>query len=254
MNLLLNALKGQANTLNIFILLCICSYSFYKFRRTKAAKLFGFIALLFFLLTSTAYLPAYLVHRQESTYAHFDFSGYPLTSDTVFVHALGGGYTLAQNMGPSAQLSLFSLGRLSEAIRITRLLPNSILVVSGNISSGDQSQALVSKKTAIAMGVDSTRIIRLEDPATTQEEAQAFVKRCGTRHNVIVVTDAVHMPRAIRFFKAAGIDAHPAPTNYLIKKDDNPFAFGWLPSIENMLLMDRVFREFFGSIKGALMN
>lgn len=254
MNLLLNALKGQVNTLNLILLLCILAYLFNKLNKRRTAIAISLAALFFFILTSTAYLPSYLIHRLEDRYPYFNLTSYPHTKDTVFIHSLGGGYTLDEAIGPAAQLSLYSLGRLSEAIRIARSLPNSILVVSGNISSGDESLASVSKKTAFALGIDSVRVVMLETPATTQEEALAFVERFGIHQQVIVVTDAVHMPRAITFFKQAGIQPYPAPTNYFIKKDENPFALRWVPSVENMLLMDRIFRELFGSIKGALFN
>ena len=157
-----------------------------------------------------------------------------------------------ERLPAQAQLSYATLGRLSEAIRIFNKLDNSVLVVSGNVASGDQSMAIVVKKAAISLGVDESRIEMLEDPSTTMEEARAFTSRYGTSSSVIIVTDALHMPRAIKFFEESGVIAHPAPTNYYAKVDDNPFAFRWMPSAENFLLMDRVLREFFGSVKGAL--
>ena len=236
--------------MNLVIFTVILSFLLYKMKRPRAGWVLGTAALILFVVFSTNYLPGYLVKNLESRYTPFDetkdFSG------KVYIQVLGGGYTMDERLPAQAQLSYATLGRLSEAIRIFNKLDNSVLVVSGNVASGDQSMAVVVKKAAISLGVDESRIEMLEDPSTTMEEARAFTSRYGTSSSVIIVTDALHMPRAIKFFEESGVIAHPAPTNYYVKIDDNPFAFRWMPSAENFLLMDRVLREFFGSVKGAL--
>lgn len=252
MDLLTNALKGQVNSMNLIIFTVILSFLLYRMKRRKAGLIFGFAALMLFVIFSTGYVPGYLVKKLESRYTPFNdphkFSG----GEKVYIQVLGGGYTTDERLPPQAQLSYATLGRLSEAIRIFNKLANSVLVVSGNVASGDQSMAVVVKKAAISLGVDGSRIEMLEDPSTTMEEARAFASRYGTSSKVIIVTDALHMPRAMKFFEESGVIAHPAPTNYHIKVDDNPFALRWMPSAENFLLMDRAMREFMGWIKGAL--
>ncbi len=161
----------------------------------------------------------------------------------------GGGYTSDSRLEANAKLSWPTLGRLTEAIRIARLFDNSILVLSGTIASGNETLASVERRAAILFGFDSTRIVTLETPGTTQEEAEAFVKYVGRNVNLILVTDALHLPLGMFFFRERGLNPYPAPTNFFIKMDENPFAFHWLPSVENMLLMDRVWREWLGSVK-----
>lgn len=251
MDLFFNALKGQVNSLNLIILLSVLAFLFYRTHRRRAGTVLTFFTVALFILFSTNYLPGYLIGRLESQHQTFVI-GSVNAGDHIFIHVLGGGYNLDQKLPALGQLSLGSLGRLCEGIRIHKLLKKSTLVVSGNIASGDASMASVIRKAAISLGVDSLRIEMLEAPATTREEAQVFAERFGSRANVIVVTDAVHMPRAMKFFEEEGIRATAAPTNYLIKKDDNPFDLKWLPSVENFLLMDRVWREFFGSVKAIL--
>lgn len=246
-----NAIKGQINTLNFLVLLCILVFFFHRKKKTLLVRISAIATIIFFLLTSTAYFPAYLTGRIESKYTSFNITAYPGSGETTFIHVLGGGYTLDTRLPAQAQLSLVSLGRLMEGLRISRLVDSSTLIVSGNIASGNSSMAEVAKKTAIELGFDPSKIEVLETPGTTREEAKAFADLHGTDAKVIVVTDAVHMPRAIRFFNEYGIEAYPAPTNFLVKYDDNPFSFRWMPSIENFLLMDRIIREFFGSVKGS---
>lgn len=247
-----NAVKGQFNSLNLIIAMCLTTYLLYRKHKRTAALATGITTLVFFLMVSTAYVPGYFVHRMESTYPPFEVSNFALTDKKVFIHVLGGGYTADERLSGVSQLSMTSLGRLAEALRIAGKIPDSKLVVSGNIASGKVSMAAVAKNASIGLGFDSTRVIMLSSPATTLEEARAFADLSDDTDIVIVVTDAIHMPRAMRFFKDCGLDAYAAPTNYLIKFDDNPFALRWMPSAENFLLMDRVIREWLGSLKASL--
>jgi uncharacterized SAM-binding protein YcdF (DUF218 family) len=240
--------------MNLVIFTAILSYLFYRLSRRRAGAVLTILALVFFLLFSTNYLPGYLVARIESQYIPFDADRYSVKNSSIYIHVLGGGYTLDKRLPPHEQLSMVGLGRLSEAIRIFHLYDSSVLVVSGNVASGDESLASVARKAAISLGVESDRIRMLSDPATTLEEAREFARRFGPESTVIVVTDAVHMPRAMRFFRNQGLNPYPAPANYLINEDDNPFALRWMPSAENFLLMDRAMREFFGSVKGKMVH
>lgn len=249
-DLFLNAIKGQANSMNLILFTTILSYLLYKLKRRRTGAAFAIAAFSFFILFSTHYLPGYLVSRMESQYPPFDAGQFSIRHDRVYIHVLGGGYTLDERLPASSQLSGAGLGRLSEAIRIYHLLDSSVLVVSGNVASGNESLASVARKAAVSLGIEKNRIEMLDQPSTTLGEARAFANRFGSASAVIVVTDAVHMPRAIKFFKDQGLNPYPAPANYYIKHDDNPFALRWVPSAENFLLMDRVMREFFGEVKG----
>jgi uncharacterized SAM-binding protein YcdF (DUF218 family) len=251
MDLLTNALKGQVNSLNFIILLSLLTWYLFAKRKKRAAIVLALFTSLFFLLTSTSYLPVFLISRLEDQYPVLN--SLP-NQNAMYVHALGGGYTMDDRLPANAQLSLASLARLAEAIRLVNQNKKTTLVLSGNIASGNLPLASVMKNTAIELGVDSSRIKLLNDAATTQEEARDFAKTFGTGASVILVTDAVHMPRAVSFFQEQGLVVYPAPTNFYIKHDDNPFSFSWWPSIENLMLMDRVYREFFANIKGYILN
>ena len=254
MDLFVNAIKGQFNSLNFIVLVLTASFLCRYYSKQKISTWLVIFAIFFFVLTSTDYLPRYLIRKMESGYHPFSSPEFNRRKDTIYIQSLGGGYTSDQRLSPSAQLSPASLGRLIEAIRIARIFENGILVLSGHIASGKESLASLEKQAAIQLGFDANRIITLETPSNTQEEAIAFANRFGNSANLILVTDAIHMPRAMKFFREQGITPFPAPTNYLIKKDETQFSLGWIPSAENLQLMDRVWREYLGSIKGVFMN
>lgn len=249
MDLLVNALKGQLHTLNLLVLLVTLAVIARLLNRIKLARIALGVAALLFLLVSTEYVPYYLAGRLESAYVPFDGSVVANDYGDVLIHVLGGGYTHDERLPASGQLSPASLGRLTEGVRIANQLPLSKLVFSGWKVSGSESMAAVMKRAAISLGVDSSRIELLEEPRTTEGEASSFVRRFGTDVTLILVTDAIHMNRALRFFKQYNVNPHPAPTNYLARQDDGDYRLGWLPSSENLLLMDRVLREWMGTIK-----
>lgn len=254
MDLLFTFLKGQVSTLNFILFLSILALLSYKIKRRKLAIALSVFATLCFTLSSTAYLPTYLVKRLESQYVPFDTSKFIHKGRTVFIHVLGGGYHSNEKLPAQAQLSLNALGRLAEGIRISRSLSENTLVFSGNKTSGTKSLAFISKQAAFLMGVDSSKIEILENPATTMEEAIAFKKRFGTDVSLIIVTDALHMPRAMKFFASQNLKPYPAPTNYLIASDSILLHLAWLPSLGNMLNMDRVIHELFGQLKEKIFN
>jgi uncharacterized SAM-binding protein YcdF (DUF218 family) len=252
MDIFFNAIKGQFNSINFILLLILIAYLLYRVNRLNASGNVLIFCVVFFLITSTGYLPGYLTYQIESSYSPFLKSNYRPHRDTVYVHALGGGYTMDERLNANSQLSHSSLGRLVEAIRVARLFDNSMLVLSGPIVSGNESLAAVERRAAVSLGFDSARIAILETPVTTLEEAKFFAAQFGTDVDLILVTDAVHMPRAIKFFNQQALNAFPAPANYLIKKDNNPVNLKWMPSAENLLLMDRIYREWLGNLKGYL--
>lgn len=244
-----DSLKGQVNTLNFFIVLLIGGFIFLLLKKRKMGISLFTLAIVFFMLTSTAYLPRYCVQRMEDRYAPFQISTWDANNEQTFIHVLGGGYTNDKRLPSQAMLSAVGLGRLAEGIRIHKAIPGSTIVCSGYMASGDESLAAVMRNAAIDLGVAPDAVDTLSSPHTTEQEAEALQDKFGNKIKLIVVTDAVHMPRAISFFENHGFEPFAAPTNFLIKKDDNPYGMPLWPSIENMSLMDRIFREFFAALK-----
>ena len=107
---------------------------------------------------------------------------------------LGAGYSLEKDCQLQNKLSDVTLTRLIEAIRISKLLPNYIIVSSGYSSLGLESQASVVKRAAIELGVPFDKIEMLTTPSNTTEEVAAFVCQFGIHKSVIVVSDANASP------------------------------------------------------------
>jgi uncharacterized SAM-binding protein YcdF (DUF218 family) len=249
-----DALKSQVTVPNLVCLLCIISLVLYKLKRIKASIIVIITASLFVILASTYFLPHYFIKRMEGQFQPFKKLPHGFRDGKVFIHVLGGGYSLSKGAPANVQLGSPTLVRLIEGIRIHRLLANSILVTSGCSSVGFESQASVVRRAAIMLGVDSTKIEMLETPSNTWEEAEALKEKIGSNQNVIVVSDAVHLPRATAFFRTQGFHVVGAPASFLIPDNTQEKPLKWLPSIRNIELSNIILREHLGAAKGFLLN
>ncbi len=205
--------------------------------------------LVLFLLLATPFLPRYLGARLEKQYWPLRAEAVPMLGDSVYIHVLGSGYGLDERIPATSQLAAVAKGRLMEGLRLHRALPNSVLVCSAGSVMGKETQASVTRKAAILLGADSTRIIRLDKPNTTSEEAEALKEQIGIRVKLVLVTDAMHMPRAMDAFKKRGFAPMASPTNYRVLEASNELPFLWGPSLDNLQLMGVVLHEFAGRVK-----
>jgi uncharacterized SAM-binding protein YcdF (DUF218 family) len=245
-------LKDQATVLNGLFVLLILAYIFNRYQKRKLATLFLGTSILLFLLCSTSYFPEYITNKLERKYSSFNLSATSIDTGKIVIHVLGSGYTLDKKLPANAQLGLVGLGRLAEGIRIHRLIKNSIIICSGYSSLGLETQAQVTKRAAIVLGVDADKLETLNTPRTTKEEAEELGKRYSKMSQLIIVTDAIHMPRAIKLFKAEGFNPTAAPTNYKVSEGLKQNKMKWWPSIEDIGLMNYVIHEYLGNLKASI--
>lgn len=245
-------LKGQVTVLNALALLLILAFVFKRYQRGKTAALLVMISMLVFLVCSTSWLPNYLAYKLERKYIPFNPPFNSTDSDKVLIHVLGSGYALNNKLPPTAQLGPVALGRLVEGIRIQRMVKNSVIICSGFSPLGLESQAEITKRAAIVLGVEAINLETLIAPATTQQEAEELGKRYVKTSRLIIVTDAIHMKRAIKLFKAEGFDPTPAPTNFKVNKGPDQDRMKWWPSFKNIDLMNYVIHENLGTLKATI--
>lgn len=243
-------IKGQLNSLNAVLLLVIIACLFLWMKRGKVARLLFLISVVFFILISTDYLPRYFVRKLERAYPAVRGCVSFTDNKPIVIHVLGGGYTADDQLAALSQLSQESKGRLIEAIRLWRCVPHAMIVCSGNKVSGNLSMAETYREAAISLGADSLKIVTLSDPVTTQDEAEEVTARFGNEINLVVVTSALHMQRAVMNYNLLGMEPLPAPTNYLVKDKASASHIRWWPSVDNIRMMDAVIHEYLGTLKG----
>ena len=169
--------------------------------------LFSFLGIFFTAfqpLSSKLLMP---LERQHSAFFAID-------EQIDYVMVLGSGHVVDDKIPPTSELSRTGLMRLSEGIRVMRLYPGSKLILSGYSGGSEVSNARMMAKVALALGVAKNDIILLETAKDTWEEARQASAFVGDK-NLVLVTSASHMTRALIEFHSAGLDPFPAPTNYL---------------------------------------
>lgn len=219
---------------------------FCKFRRV--GLIVGFFSVLWLTMISFPFVPSILVRSLEDRFPPLSEISQVPKGGTIYILVLGGGRSEYKNLSSIGKPTLDSLSRLSEGIRLHRLLPGSHMVFSGMSQGQKYSHAELLKQTAMAMGVEEKEISLLPASENTQMEAFDFTNKFGTNNTLILVTDAIHMPRAMLLFRKAGQSPIPAPTNYMMKSEEKKYLSDWGPSALNIVRMKYSLHEILGLI------
>lgn len=206
------------------------------------------ISIGWFLVISTSFIPKLLVSSLENRYKVFALKSLDGNAKPVNILVLGAGFSDDDRFPPNNNLSETALARLCEGIRIHRLIPGSTLITSAKGWEDEISQAEVTAQAAIVLGVDSTQIKMQKKPENTQQEAEQYKQLFGDSAQLILVTSATHMPRAIYLFQKEGMHPIAAPANHQIKIGKHKRFWDWLPSADNIRQMECAFHEYLGMI------
>jgi uncharacterized SAM-binding protein YcdF (DUF218 family) len=130
-----------------------------------------------------------------------------------WIVVLGGGHAFSPGLPINSQVGSSSLYRIAEAVRLHRAIPGSRILFSGGEIYDSTSEAEVGREVAIALGVSPSQISIESRPRTTSEEFSCLRSSLGAQQFVLVTT-ALHMPRAMMLSESYGLKALPSPTDY----------------------------------------
>ncbi|MBI5581391.1 MAG: YdcF family protein [Deltaproteobacteria bacterium] len=212
-------------------------------RRIRAAKIvltFGFLVLTALSFSAVA----------DPLTKHFELWYPPLLDtsgmkDVKWVVVLGGGHASSPTLPPNAQIGNSSLARLIEGIRIHRELPESKLVLSGGAVFDSVPEATTMAAVARMLDVTLDDMVLESQSKDTGQQAQ-FVQGVVQSDRCILVTSAIHMPRAMRVFEQKGLRPIPAPTDFgdWMRKENSPYRF--FPRAGELRKVEAAFHEFLG--------
>jgi len=160
--------------------------------------------------------------------------------DVRWVVVLGGGQRWRPGIPVSSAPEPSSLYRITEGVRLHRGLPQSRLMFSGGPPDQTMSTARAGAQLAEALGVDRANIVIEERPMSTAEEARLARVTLGNAP-FLLVTSAIHMPRAMMLFEREGLHPIPAPTEH--HNNGRP---GLLPSPVRLADANAVAHELLG--------
>jgi len=141
-----------------------------------------------------------------------------------YVAVLGSWHQSVDNQPVTSELKPTAIVRLAEGIRIYRLNPGSKLIFTGfkGLNEDPVSYPEKLRELALALGVPAEDILVFNGPRDTMEEAELIAANFSAA-SLVLVTTAVHMPRALNLFHKVGLEPLPAPTEHLSK----PFKSWW---------------------------
>jgi len=143
-----------------------------------------------------------------------------------YIAVLGSWHQSVSNQPVTSELSPTAIVRLAEGIRIYRLNPGSRLIFTGfkGLKKDPVSYPEKLRELALALGVPDEDILVFNGPRDTMEEAEVIAANFSDA-SLVLVTTAVHMPRALNLFQRVGLDPVPAPTEHLSKPVKNWWNF-----------------------------
>ena len=126
-------------------------------------------------------------------------------------------------------------------------LPVVKLVVSGGSRrTGVAPVAQGYAAAAQALGVDPARIVVLDSPMDTAQEAYAVRDLLGTEARFVLVTSASHMRRSVRHFERVGLSPIASPTHYRTGRAGPDRLRYWVPSSDALRKTERAVYEYLG--------
>ena len=136
---------------------------------------------------------------------------------------------LGARVDPDGNPSPTLRARVVHAVALYRqgLAPK--LVFSGGVGDFGDSEARVSQRLAISLGVPETACLLEEASHSTAQNAAftASLLRAHELHTVIVVTDPYHLPRALRLFALEGVPASGSPVLDAPRHRELTSRLGW---------------------------
>lgn len=225
----------------------------FLWKRKNIAKLFLLTSISIFLLFSTDPLAEYLLNNFENAYPALkpEEISREKTSQIKYVVVLAGGYFPYEKHPLTTELGAYTLTRLVEGVRLAKKLPLTKLVVTGK-GWAKSSEASAMKHLALDLGIEESRIIIEEESMNTFAHT-IYLNEIIQDSPFILVTSALHMPRAMGIFKKAGYSPLPAPTGHYLQSEYSPFSLVEpFPKGNNLTAMDDLFLEYYGIIWAKL--
>lgn len=231
----------------VFILLALL-FIYFRWSRWSVRKrkiMVGLLGVVVYLLC-TPFLISALVAHTERVYLPYTPKDSTVSHNVL---VLGGGFNSDPNIPELTRLSREGLARIAEGVRLATQMPESTIITSGYFSTTNEDIAGTMRAAAISLGLAPERI-HMQYPAhNTRAEARMYVEQFNPHDTLVLVTSAIHMPRAVKLFTKSGV-THiiPASCDYRVFPG---YAIRWyhfIPSGDYLELWKKWGKEVVGGV------
>jgi uncharacterized SAM-binding protein YcdF (DUF218 family) len=221
--------------------------------RPRLARGAAATSLLILLLASNTWVSTLLVHSLEVR----NIPRGPLPTAQAIV-VLSSDAEPAIPPQPTVWVDDSTANRLLFAVKLYREAKAPLVILSGGRLPWQKALPPISESMAQVielMGVPKSAIIQESASGNTYENALDVKAILQGRkiHRVLLVTSAMHMPRALALFRHQSIDAIAAPCDYLStvpaltgKTDWRGVALGLMPDVDSLDATTKAMRELLG--------
>jgi uncharacterized SAM-binding protein YcdF (DUF218 family) len=227
----------------------VCAVWVWRSPRSLAVRRTTVAVALVYLLASIYVVPATiaaaLLTRRSEPFNRRDVNG----RGTAIV-LLGGSSERVEGHAGAMSLMLPPEGaRVLEAARVFSVVSPDWIISSGGAGPEDKApSSVVMRDALVRLGVPASRIVLESSSRTTHDEAvliAPMLAALGARQTILV-TSAIHMPRSLGTFRAAGVSAIAAPADDSAVHASDPER--WRPSARGLLFSTQVVHECAGLV------
>lgn len=215
-------------------------------RRRLAALALG-LALTILIVAGSPKVAGLLYRSLEQQYLPTAVENSPRADAIVLLGGAIGGV-----LPPRVTLDLTGAAdRVLHAARLYRAGKAPLIVTSGGDvfpqAQGSPESDLIAE-LLVEWGVKPTDIIIENQSRNTYENARQSKQILQNRkaQRVLLVTSALHMPRALAVFKSVGVDVLPSPTDYHAVDYDQPTLLDWIPNVGALEGTTIAIKEYLG--------
>lgn len=162
-----------------------------------------------------------------------------------WVVVLGGGHASNPDRPANLQIGSSTLARLVEGLRVLSRLPGSRLLLSGGAVFDPVPEADTMSAVAKALRGGDVDPVLERNSKDTRDQAR-LIAAIVKDDPFVLVTSAIHMPRAMLLFRQQGMDPVPAPAEIadFSPRDLQPASF--FPRAASLGRVEAAWHEYLG--------
>jgi uncharacterized SAM-binding protein YcdF (DUF218 family) len=233
--------------IGLSLVLCLISLTSPFARRSLASRLTVAVAIALLWISSMPVFADLITAMLEDQYPALPIASAP-TVDVIVV--LGGDIA-----SPRGRLSEPELGeradRLFQAYALWRAGKAKVMLISGGElpwAEASRPEAEIVGQSLQTLGVPASAILVEGESRNTRENAvdSAALWREKGFHTGLLVTSAIHMPRAMATFRAVGLRLTPWPADFRADYSQGYSLFDFLPDARALALTTLAAKEWIG--------
>ncbi len=218
----------------ILIILGITVILLWRGKRSRSAAVLGTAAFLALGLSSFPPVADCVLGSLEQQYEVFDPASRP-DFQPQWIVILGGGFARDSERASIHRISMPSLARVVEGIRLYHHYPDVKLLLSGGARSEGLTGARIMYDVATQLGMPAERMV-LESRSLDTDDQSRNIRSVVGDSAFVLVTSASHMPRAMALFAKQRMHPVPAPTGFKVSDGERKQFESYVPSSSALFL------------------